>query len=886
MRWPHHDIEKRRRLTRAASVAIAAVLAAPVAFAVIPVSGGFVGGTPTDVDVSPGEQIDPHVSGNIAAYTDQANGSGVIRYYDFLVPAASGVVPLGDIFDVDELSDVNGGHIAFARQHADGSRSCLVFDRATSVTIEIGPGQGAVAGSTALGADTVAFVNRAVNDGDIMVGTISDPSAPLVNLSNSSRTDGSPAVSPLGDAVVWESCDGGFVNCDVMKAIRSGGVWGVASVVSDTAAGERNPDTDGITVVYDSNRAGTLGGGDIFFQPLSGGAEVQISMDGLQRNPSISGGVIAFESKAPGGTTWDLFVYRISTNIVFQVTDTTTTNEILNDIRTLDNGDVRLVWAADDDFFPGEHNIYARTFAFAITPSDGGMIAGAPVLINTSAGNQTDPHVSGDIAAYTDEASGFSQIRYYDLFTNTAGAISTPFGSTDQLSDVNGVHISFARQTGLSRACMVFDVSSFAAVQIGPDNSGAFSTAIGSDTVAFVSGDDIKVGRISDASGALINLSNSAAQDSSPAVSPNGNAVVWQTCTGSSCSILKSTFDGTSWSSSVVVANAPAANTNPDTDGTSIVFDSDRAGSVDGSDIYLQPLSGGADTQISLAGAQRNPSIANGIVAFESTEVGASSADLFIYEISTDRVFQLTDTPTLDEQLNDVTVLPDGSIRVVWAAHPDTTSDNDIYAQTFFLPSVDSTAPAVTITTPADGATFVKGQSVAASYSCQDEAGGSGIASCSGTVANGDPIDTAAVGSHSFTVTGTDDTGNSATATNSYAVVYDFNGFFQPVDNLPTLNIATAGSAIPVKFSLGGNQGLSIFAAGYPASSAIACDASEPGDTIEVTVSPGGSSLSYNATTGQYTYVWKTDRAWKGTCRMLVVEFIDGSQHLARFRFK
>jgi len=45
--------------------------------------------------------------------------------------------------------------------------------------------------------------------------------------------------------------------------------------------------------------------------------------------------------------------------------------------------------------------------------------------------------------------------------------------------------------------------------------------------------------------------------------------------------------------------------------------------------------------------------------------------------------------------------------------------------------------------------------------------------------------------------------------------VINFSGFFQPVDNLPTLNLVKAGSAIPVKFSLGGNKALSIFAAGY-----------------------------------------------------------------------
>ena len=40
-----------------------------------------------------------------------------------------------------------------------------------------------------------------------------------------------------------------------------------------------------------------------------------------------------------------------------------------------------------------------------------------------------------------------------------------------------------------------------------------------------------------------------------------------------------------------------------------------------------------------------------------------------------------------------------------------------------------------------------------------------------------------------------------------------FVGFFQPVDNLPTLNVVNAGRAIPVKFGLGGDYGLSIFAA-------------------------------------------------------------------------
>lgn len=115
---------------------------------------------------------------------------------------------------------------------------------------------------------------------------------------------------------------------------------------------------------------------------------------------------------------------------------------------------------------------------------------------------------------------------------------------------------------------------------------------------------------------------------------------------------------------------------------------------------------------------------------------------------------------------------------------------------------------------------------------------------------------------------------------------YNFTGFFQPVDNLPTVNIATDGQSIPMKFSLNGNQGLNILAKCYPVSTSIACDANEPGSTIEETVNAVGSSLSYNPTTNQYAYVRKTDKAWKGTCRMFVLKLDDGTVYYAKFRFK
>ncbi len=84
---------------------------------------------------------------------------------------------------------------------------------------------------------------------------------------------------------------------------------------------------------------------------------------------------------------------------------------------------------------------------------------------------------------------------------------------------------------------------------------------------------------------------------------------------------------------------------------------------------------------------------------------------------------------------------------------------------------LDTTDPTVTLTTPPDGAFYTQGQVVNADYACADNAGGSGIATCVGEVANGAPLDTATLGQHLFTVTATDVAGNDASRTHLYTVL-------------------------------------------------------------------------------------------------------------------
>jgi len=47
----------------------------------------------------------------------------------------------------------------------------------------------------------------------------------------------------------------------------------------------------------------------------------------------------------------------------------------------------------------------------------------------------------------------------------------------------------------------------------------------------------------------------------------------------------------------------------------------------------------------------------------------------------------------------------------------------------------------------------------------------------------------------------------------------------------------------------------------------------------------GSSTLQYNAASDAYTWVWKTESAWKG-CRTLTLALDDGTHHTALFTFK
>jgi hypothetical protein len=323
--------------------------------AITPINGGAISGaTPVAVNISDGDQTDPHVSGDIAAYTDIAGST--IRYFNFATHVDAAIPKTSDVIDI--LSDVSGSRIAFSRIEIDRN-ALMVFDTSTATLTEILPNAGTNRVGTAIGGNTVAYIDLSTGNGDVYAYDLSTSTSQAI--STDPAAEYNPNVSPDGNVIVWNRCPISLIKCDVMQAVRNGGSWTV-SVVANSSDSEGNPDTNGTLVVYDASHPGNPTGQDIYFVPVAGGATTQLEIPGDQNDPSISGGVIAFESRATPTSDTDIFLYVIATNTLWQVTNTPGVDETLTDVTVLPNGQVHIVWAANDGP-QGDQNIYATTFS-------------------------------------------------------------------------------------------------------------------------------------------------------------------------------------------------------------------------------------------------------------------------------------------------------------------------------------------------------------------------------------------------------------------------------------------------------------------------------------------------------------------------------------------
>ena len=198
--------------------------------------------------------------------------------------------------------------------------------------------------------------------------------------------------------------------------------------------------------------------------------------------------------------------------------------------------------------------------------------------------------------------------------------------------------------------------------------------------------------------------------------------------------------------------------------------------------------------------------------------------------------------------------------------------------------NVDKTAPVVTFASPAEGATYGFYQDVVADYACTDVS----LLSCTAPTPDGALVNTRTAGARTFKVTGKDLVNFTTAVTHAFTVesLFNFEGFLGPVTEPPTLNLVTRGALVPIRWRLPDGHG------GY---------VSHPGSFVSATVgslscgsapmvplndsAQGPAGLSFDESTGTFTYNWQTGSSWTG-CRKLTIKLRDNSLHELRFRFQ
>jgi hypothetical protein len=168
-----------------------------------------------------------------------------------------------------------------------------------------------------------------------------------------------------------------------------------------------------------------------------------------------------------------------------------------------------------------------------------------------------------------------------------------------------------------------------------------------------------------------------------------------------------------------------------------------------------------------------------------------------------------------------------------------------------------------------------------------------GTSSCSASVSTGScSLASTTAGTKTLVATYAGDVNfktSASTPGTSHNVAYTFAGFFSPVDNLPVINSAKAGSAIPTKWRLTDAAGNGISdAASFTSftSYTVACGAWSTAITDPVPEDYSGNSGLQYLGNGNWQWNWKTPKDYVNQCRVARVTLNDGSIHEYYVKFK
>ncbi|HEU5329975.1 MAG TPA: PxKF domain-containing protein [Thermomicrobiales bacterium] len=197
---------------------------------------------------------------------------------------------------------------------------------------------------------------------------------------------------------------------------------------------------------------------------------------------------------------------------------------------------------------------------------------------------------------------------------------------------------------------------------------------------------------------------------------------------------------------------------------------------------------------------------------------------------------------------------------------------------------IDQTPPQISITAPT-ATTYLLHQAIAASYACADPLAdgvtpGSGVVACAGIVANGGALDTASVGTKTFTITARDAVGNTTSRSVTYTVAYNVCVLYDQAQ------AHKAGSTVPIKLALCDASGANISAdtSVVTATGLTQVSSDAPGTVVDAGDANPDDNFRYAG--GFYLYNLQTTGLTTGTWQLSFTVAGDPTTHTVQFQVR
>lgn len=329
-----------------------------------------------------------------------------------------------------------------------------------------------------------------------------------------------------------------------------------------------------------------------------------------------------------------------------------------------------------------------------VTPIPGTAPPLTTRVVNNGPGNQSDPHVSNQWVSYTDDSAGL-RVRYHNLTTNADAAVPL-VGVADWLSDVSGTAVVFSAVDASNNANVeLFDLSTPASPPLAlrpTANAYQDEPRIGGNTVVWrdqsgpnASGLISQIYTYDRATATAQAVTSDAALNSDPAVSPDGSTIAWLKCAANVgvCDVWDAT-KASNWTPRQLTTaqRETPSESAPATNGALVSYASTRTGFD--RDIYWQPVGGGTESHLVLAGDETRATISQNLIAFEHAVTVGAQKDIYLYDIASNTLYPLIASPA-NEHLQ--SLWTDGTlVRVVYTVDSAATGMDAMEVE-FSLPA-------------------------------------------------------------------------------------------------------------------------------------------------------------------------------------------------------